>query len=148
MQVYISPRYRRIRIATKEAHEGIKGRSRVRIQQRVSQPGLADLAQRQVLTLVASVAEAQFPVPRLEIIAKFSHLTFQSNIEQVIPVSEFLTSEACVLNGTEPDASSHRRWDAVDSQGRISDCERIKRVRDWHTDARRAKPYAGSRYLK
>ncbi len=88
MQVDINPAYRRIRVATKEAQERIKGRSRVRIQQRVSQTRLADLAQGQVLPFVASVAEARFPVPRLEIITKLSHLTFQSNIEQVIPVGE------------------------------------------------------------
>ena len=97
MQVDINPAYRRIRIATEEAHERIKGRSRVRIQQRVSQTRLAGLTYGQVLTLVASVAEARFPVPRLEIIAKLSHLTFQSNIEQVIPVGElFMLWDRCL----------------------------------------------------
>ena len=55
---------------------------------------------------VASVTETCFPVPRLEIIAKFSHLTFQSNIEQVIPVSELLTSETGVVNSDE----TGRQW--------------------------------------
>ena len=72
-----------------------------------SQTRLADLAQGQILTLVASVAEARFPVPRLEIIAKFSHLTFQSNIEQVIPVGELLTSETGIVDATKPDSSSY-----------------------------------------
>src|SRR6266508_5996422 len=106
MQVDISPAYRRIRISTEETQERIKGGSRVRIQQRFSQTCLAGLTHGQVLPLVASVAEAQFPVPRLEIIAKFSHLTFQSNIEQIIPVGELLASGACVINAAEPDASS------------------------------------------
>src|ERR1700730_231771 len=148
MQVHISPGYGRIRIATEGAHERIKRRSRVRLQQGVAQTRLADLTQGQVLTLVASVAEAQFPVPRLKVIAKFSHLTFESNIEDVIPVSELLTSDACVLNGTKPDSGSHRRCDTINNQSCVSDRERIKRVRDWDTDTGRAKAYAGSGYFK
>ena len=129
MKIYINPVYRRIRIASKEAHERIKGRKRVRIQQRVSQTRLADLTQGQVLSFVARVAEARLPVPRLEIIAKFAHLTFHSNIEKHIPVSKFLTSETGVLKPTKPDASSHGDWDSVNNQSRISYCERIKRIR-------------------
>src|SRR5262249_4416006 len=132
----------------KEAHERIKRRSRVRIQQRVAQTRLADLTQRQVRTLVASVAEAHFPVPRLEIISEFSHLTFQTNVEQVIPVSELLTSEACILDGAKPDSSTHGDWNSVNSQCRIPYSEGIKRIGDWHTDAGRTESYAGSRNLK
>src|SRR5438552_9426817 len=148
MQVDISPRYRRIRIATEEADEGIEGRSRVRIQQRVSQTRLADLAYGQVLPLVASVAEAQFPVPRLEIVAEFSHLALKSDVEEHIPVGKLLVSGACVVNATKPNTSSHRDWDPVDSQSRISNCERIKRILNWHADAGGAKPYASSRSFK
>src|ERR1700742_3827568 len=97
MQVNINPAYRRICIATEETHERIESRSWVGIQQRVSQTRLAHLTHGQVLTLVASVTETQFPVPRFEVIAKFSHLTFQSNIEQVIPVSKLLVSDTGVL---------------------------------------------------
>src|SRR5437868_4414725 len=148
MQVDISPGYRRIRIATKDAQERIKGRGRVCIEQRVSQTRLADLTNGQVLSLVASVAEAQFPVPRLEIIAKLAHLTLQSNIEEHIPVGKLLVSGAGVINATKPDASSHRDWDSVDSQSRIPYGERIKRILDWHADAGGAKSYGSSRSLK
>src|SRR5213080_1533250 len=148
MQVDISPGYRRIRIATKDAQERIKGRGRVCIQQRVSQTRLADLTNGQVLSLVASVAEAQFPVPRLEIIAKLAHLTLQSNIEEHIPVGKLLVSGAGVVNATKPDAGSHRDWDSVDSQSRIPYSERIKRILDWHADAGGAKSYGSSRSLK
>src|SRR6266576_6857576 len=98
MQVNINPAYRRIGIATEETNERIKGRGRVRIQQRVSQTGLASLTHGQVLALVASVAEAQFPVPRLEIIAKLPHFALKSDIKQHIPVGELLASGAGVVN--------------------------------------------------
>src|SRR4029077_4484844 len=113
IQVDINPVYRRVRIATEETHERIKGRAWIWMQQRVSQTSLANLTHGQVLPLVASVTETQFPVPRLEVIAKFSHLTFQSNIEQVIPVSELLVSDTGVLERTKPDASSHGDRDPI-----------------------------------
>ena len=148
MQVNINPAYRRIRIATEETHERIKGRAWICIQQRVSQTRLADLTHGHVLTLVARVAETQFPVPRLEVIAKFSHLTFKSNIEQVIPVSELLTSGTGVLERTIPDASCHGDRDPIKKHGRICYCERIKRISNWHADTVRAKPYGTSGNLK
>ncbi len=148
MQVNINPAYRRIRIATEETHERIKGRAWICIQQRVSQTSLADFSQRLVRALVASVTETQFPVPRLEVIAKFSHLTFQSNIEQVIPVSELLVSDTGVLERTKPDASSHGDRDPIKKHGRICYCERIKRIGNWHADTVRAKPYGTSGNLK
>src|SRR3989475_3792862 len=148
MQVDISPGYRRIRIATKDAQERIKGRGRVCIEQRVSQTRLADLTNGQVLPLVASVTEAQFPVPRLEVIAKFSHLTLKSDVEEHIPVGKLLVSGPGVVNATKPDAGSHRDWGSVNNQSRISHCERIKRILDWHADAGRAKAYGSSRSFK
>src|SRR5213078_2654289 len=148
MQVDIRSGYRRIRIATEEADERIEGRSRVRIQQRVSQTRLADLAYGQVLPLVASVAEAQFPVPRLEVIAEFSHLALKSDVEEHIPVGKLLVSGAGVVNATKPDAGCHRDWGSVNNQSCISDGKRIKRILNWHADAGRAKPYASSRCLK
>src|SRR5882724_141474 len=148
MQVNINPAYCRICIATEETNERLKGRGRVRIQQRVSQTGLASLTHGQVLALVASVAEAQFPVPRLEIIAKLPHFALKSDIKQHIPVGELLASGAGVVNAAKPDAGSHGDWGSVNNQSRICDCERIKRIRDWHADAAGAKRYAGSRSLK
>src|SRR5438552_14378623 len=106
MQVYVSPGYRRIRIATEEAEERIEGCGRIRIQQRVSQTRLADLAYGQVLPLVASVTEAQFPVPSLEIIAEFSHLTLKSNIEEHIPIGELLVSGGVAVTAKKPEAGT------------------------------------------
>src|SRR5713101_212840 len=119
--------------------ERIKRRGWIRIQQRVPQPGLADLAYGQVLPLVPRVTEARFPVPSLEIIAKFSHLTLQPDVEKSIPVSELLASGAGVVNATKPNPRSHGDWDSVNIQSRIRDRERIKRIRDWDTDTDRTK---------
>src|SRR5436190_6854401 len=143
MKIDVNLVYRRIRIASKLAQEGIKGRNRIGIQQRISQARLADLTQRQVLPLVASVAEAHLPVPRLEIIAKLAHFSLKSDIEEHIPVGKLLAPETTIVNTAEPDAGSHGCWDPVNSQPRISDGERITRVRDWHANSGRAKPYAG-----
>src|SRR5438132_12215408 len=145
MQIDISSGYRRIRVATKYTHEWIKGRGRVRIEQRVSQTRLADLTYGQVLSLVASVTEAQFPVPSLEVIAKFSHLTLKSDIQQHIPVGELFMSGTGVVNATKPDAGSHRDWDPVNSQRRVSDGERLESNLYCHVDARRTKYYGRSR---
>src|SRR5438094_10385172 len=147
MQVYVSPGYRRIRIAPEEADERIEGCGRIRIQQGVSQTRLADLAYGQVLPLVASVTEAQFPVPSLEVIAEFSHLTLKSDVEEHIPVGKLLVSGAGVVNATKPNTSSHRVWDPVNSQSRIYNGERIKRIWNCHADAGGADPYASSRIL-
>ena len=49
MQVDINLAYRRIRVAKPDAPERIKGRSRVRIQQRLSQTRLAGLTYGQIL---------------------------------------------------------------------------------------------------
>src|SRR5882762_382323 len=148
MQVDISPGYCRIRIATEEANERIKGRGRVRIQQRVSQTRLADLTYGQVLALVASVTEAQFPVPGLEIIAKLSHFALKSDIEEHIPVGKLLASGAGVVNAAKPDAGSHGDWRSVYNQSRISACERFKRSKGWHADAGRTKADTGFRKIK
>src|SRR5215475_4329198 len=113
MQVDIDRVVRRKRIGTEEATKGIKRCGRVRILQRPSQTRLADLTQGQVLSFVASVTEAKFPVPSLEIIAKLAHLTFQPNIKDVIPVGKLLASKTSVVNATKPDASSDGYWDAI-----------------------------------
>src|SRR5256714_5077288 len=148
MQVDISSGYCRIRIAPEEADERIEGCGRIRIQQGISQTRLADFAYGQVLPLVASVTEAQFPVPRLEVIAKFSHLTLKSDVEEHIPVGKLLVSGPGVVNATKPDAGGHRDWGSVNNQSRISHCERIKCILDWHADAGRAKAYGSSRSFK
>ena len=73
-----------------EIEERIKRRGRIRIQERVPQPGLADRAYQQILPLVSGITETRFPVPSLEIIAKFAHLTTQSDVEKGIPVGDLV----------------------------------------------------------
>src|SRR5437016_14373889 len=92
MQVDISSGYCRVRIAPEEADERIEGCGRIRIQQGISQTRLADLAYGQVLPLVASVTEAQFPPPLLEVLAKVTHLTLKSVVERHIQVGKLLES--------------------------------------------------------
>src|SRR5213594_4951739 len=93
-----------LRVVGIEIQERIKRRGRIRIQQRVPQPGLADLAYGQVLPLVPGVTETGFPVPRLEVIGNFSHLSPQPDIEQLVPVSEFFASWTGIVNTAEPNA--------------------------------------------
>src|SRR6266550_3338904 len=61
-------------VLAEKATERIKCRGRICVQQGVAQPGLAHFANGQVLSLVAGVTEAHFPVPRLEVIPNFSLL--------------------------------------------------------------------------
>src|SRR5439155_1462391 len=67
--------------ARARVYERIKCRSWICIQECFPQSRLADYTGRQVLPLVPRVTETSFPVPRLEIIAKFTHLAPQTNIK-------------------------------------------------------------------
>src|SRR5206468_1574425 len=100
----------------------------------IPQSRFAGLAYGQVLPLVPRVTETQFPVPSLEIIAKFSHLTFEPNVKESIPVSELFVSGTSVVNTAKPNSRSHRDWYSVNNQSRISNCERVERILNWHTD--------------
>src|SRR2546430_8647190 len=119
-------------VVASDTQEWIKRRGRVGIQQRVAQPRLADFANGQVLPLVAGITETGFPVPSLEIIAKFSHLTLQHDVEKGIPVGELFTSRTGVINAAKPNPRSHGSWDSVNDQSRIPDREGIKRILDWN----------------
>src|SRR6266699_5974767 len=121
-----------------DAKERVKRRGGIRTQQRLPQPRLADFADGQVLALVPGIPETGFPVPRLEIIAKFSHLTLQPDVEELVPVSELFTSRTGVVNAAKPNPRSHRETRSVRKEiwnSRIRDCEGIPRIRDWHTNA-------------
>src|SRR4051812_28368034 len=141
MQSNINCAPRGLAVAAKEAKERIKRRGWVRIQERVSQSGLASFADGQILSLVSGITKASFPVPRLEVVAKFSHPTLDPDVEKTIPVSELLASLTGVVNAAKPNTSSDRDWNPVNNQGCVRDRKRIKRILDWHTDARGAKPY-------
>src|SRR6266487_7108171 len=125
----------RLGVVASDAQEWIKRRGRVGIQERVAQPRLAGFANGQVLPLVPGVTETGFPVPSLEIIAKFSHLTLQPDVEKGIPIGKLFTSGTSVVNAAKPNPRSHGDWHSVNKQSRIRDREGIKRILDWHTDA-------------
>src|SRR6266566_5039004 len=117
----------RFGVVASDTQEWIKRRGRVGIQQRVAQPRLAGFANGQALPVVSGVTETHFPVPSLEIIAKFSHLTLQPDVEKGIPVGELFTSRTGVINAAKPNPRSHGSWDSVNDQSRIPDREGIKR---------------------
>ena len=81
------------------------------IQERLPQGGLADLANGKVLPLVSRIPETQFPVPRLEVIAGIPQFTARSDVEELIPVSEFFVSWAGVLDAAE--ANTGRDWETI-----------------------------------
>src|SRR5881275_3352234 len=113
MQVDVNPRSGRLGVVGIEIQERIKCRSRIRIQKCFPQSRLADCAERQILPLVPGIAETGFPVPSLEIIAKFSHFAAQANIEQIIVVSELIVSRTSVVNAAKPNSSSYRKTRAI-----------------------------------
>src|SRR6059058_6277158 len=97
----------------KEAEERIKGRSWIGIQKSFSQSRLADLSNGQILALVPGITKTGFPVPSLEIITEFSHLTLEPNVKKSIPVSELFTSRPGVVNTTKPNPSSYGKTTSV-----------------------------------
>src|SRR6266576_3976096 len=135
-------------VLAEKATERIKCRGRICVQQGVAQPGLAHFANGQVLSLVAGVTEAHFPVPRLEVIPKFSHLATQTDVEELVPVSELLASGASVVKAAKPNTSSHRDWRPVNDQSRVANCEGIKRILDWHTNSCGAKERVSARRME
>src|SRR6266478_9387508 len=141
----------RLGVVGSEIQEGIKCGSWIRIQKCVPQSRRADFANGQVLPLVQGIAEARFPVPCPEIIAKFSHLTTQANIEKGIPVGELVMSGTDVVSASEPNPGSHRETGAAREEiwnSCIGNSERIKRIRDWHADIEWTKDYVSARDLK
>src|SRR5207245_10103356 len=117
----------------KEAEERIKGRSLIGIQKSFSQPRLADLSNGQILALVLGITKTGFPVPSLEIITEFSHLTLETNIKESVPVGEFLASLASVVSPTKPYPGIHRKSASVRKEvgnRRICDREAMKRSRE------------------
>src|SRR6266481_1202390 len=144
------------RVLAGEIQERIKRGGRIRIQQRASQPGLANFANGQVLSLVNGVTETRFPVPRLEVISNPSHFTSQANIEELVPIGEFFESWTRIVNTTKPNTSSHRETTGriICSRrkeirnSRIRNCERIERIREWHTDTSGTKKRAGGSVMK
>jgi hypothetical protein len=108
---------------------------------------LTSFADGQILPLVPGITKTQLPVPSLEIIAKFPHLTTQPDVEQVIVVNELFLSGTGIVNATKINSGSDRETASVRKEiwnSRISDCERIPRVHDWHTYAEAIKAYVSA----
>src|SRR5207247_7792885 len=142
MQVDVNPRSGRLGVVGIEIQERIKCRSRIRIQKCFPQSRLADCAERQILPLVPGIAETGFPVPSLEIIAKFSHFAAQANIEQIIVVSELVMSRTGVVDGDKPNSGSYGETTSIGKKtwnGRIGERERIKRILNWYAERARTK---------
>ena len=122
-----------------EIQERIKRRSWVCIQKRFPQSRLAGFADGQDLPLIPRVTKTHFPVPSLEIIAKFPHFATQANIKQIVLVSELFMSRTGVVNTAKRNSGSYGETASVGKEiwnRRIRDREGIKRILDWHTDAR------------
>src|SRR6476660_875954 len=137
MQVDVNPRSGRLGVVGREIQEGIKCRGWIRIQKCFPQSRRADFVDGQILAFVPRITKTQLPVPTLEIIAKFSHLSSQPNVEKGIPVGELFMSGTRVVNAAESNSGSHRETGAVREEiwiSRIRECEGIKRILDWHTE--------------
>jgi len=92
MQVDVNPRSGRLGVVGREIQERIKCRSRIRIQKCFPQSRLADFVDGQILAFIPRITKTQLPVLSLEIIAKFPQLAAQTNIEEIILVSELFMS--------------------------------------------------------
>src|SRR6266550_3149253 len=84
MQGNINPANRGLAVTPQDSQKRIKRRSRVRIQESLTQPRLANSVSRLNFFLVPGISETRFPVPCLKVIAKFGQLTAQSDIEEDI----------------------------------------------------------------
>src|SRR5215475_1629578 len=137
MQVEVNSAPGRLGVMGIEIQERIKCRSRVRVQKRLAQPGHADVTDEQILSLIPRITEPKLPVPSFEVVAEFSHLTAQPDVEERVRVSELFMSGTGVVNSAKPNACNDRETRSIGKEiwnRRISDCERIPCVHNWYTD--------------
>src|SRR4030095_13328354 len=126
----------------------MKRRGRICIQECLPQGRLANLAYRKVLPFVSRIPETQFPVPRFEVIADPPHLTACSDVEELIPVSEFFAPCARVVDAAEANTGGDRETISVREEVRnriVCNGERIERIGYWHADAGGTKEGIGAR---
>src|SRR5207249_11238577 len=136
MQVDINSAPGRPSVVGSEIQKRIKCRSRIRIQKCGPQSRLANFADGQILPFVPGITKTQLPVPSLEIIAKFSHLTLETNIKEIILVSELFMSWTGVVDGAKLNPRSYWQTASVGKKtwnSRIGDGEGVKRILDWHS---------------
>src|SRR6266496_5032007 len=144
MQVNINPGPGRPGVPSIEIQERIKCHSWVRIQKRFAQPGLTNDAHGHILPFIPRITKTQLPIPRLEIVAKLSHLAAQTNIEQIIVVGEFFVSRTGVINAAKQNSGGYEEIASVGKESwncRIGDREGVIRILKWHTDAGEIKAY-------
>src|SRR6266481_5358951 len=147
MQVDVNSAPGRLGVVGSEIQERIKCGSRVCIQQRLPQSRLADFADGQVLSFISRVTETHFPVPRFEVVAEFSHLTAEPDVEERIPVGELFMSGTAVVNTARCNLDRYGETASVGEKtwnSRIGDGKGIKRILDWHTDAAGTKAYVSA----
>src|SRR5215475_3666503 len=119
MQVDINSASSRLGVMGGEIQERIKCCSGIRIQERITQPRLAGFANGQVLPLIPRITKTQLPSPRLEMIAKFAQLAAQTNVGEVIVVSELFMSWTGVANAAKINSCRHRDTDSVKNDSSI-----------------------------
>src|SRR6266487_2969203 len=132
MQGNIDLLYRRLTVATEDSQERIKGRIRVRIQESFAQARFAHGATTEEVDIVLGITKTCYPVPVLEVIAKFSQLTAKSGIEQYIVIRDFKSSDSRIVDGAKANPGVNGR--AI-RQSVVRRCEWIKRILQRHTDA-------------
>ena len=106
----------RLGVVAIEIEERIKCRRWIRIQERIPQPRLADRAYRQILPLVSGITETRFPVPSLEIIAKFAHLTTEPDVEKGIPVGDLVMCGTGIVDAAKENPGVTGDRDSVNHQ--------------------------------
>src|SRR5207247_10198130 len=114
--------------------EGIKSCRRVRIHESLSQSGLADNVSRLNFLLVPGITETRFPVPCLEVIAKFAHLTAKADVKKNIVKGGLRKSvtqcQSAIANAANHRGSCIRR---ARRQGCLRYRQRIGGSLKWHT---------------
>src|SRR5215475_12720569 len=113
MQCDINSASGRSRVVRSKIQERIKCSRWVGIQKCFTQPRLAGFVDGQILPLVPGITETQLPVPRFEIITKFSQRATQAHVEELVPVSELFMSGTGVVNAAKLNPSSYGKTASV-----------------------------------
>src|SRR5262245_23606231 len=142
MQGNVNSCPRRLGVVSVKIQKRIKCCGRVRIQKCFPQSRIADFAVGHGLSFISRVTETHFPVPRLEVIAKLSHLAAQANIEQIIVVCKLIVSGSGVVNGAKPNSGGYGKTASIRKKtgnSRIGYGEGVKRILNWNTESARTK---------
>src|SRR5437016_12181399 len=83
MQSNINPANGGLTVTARYTEERIKRCSRIGVQQGFAQARPAHRAAKDGFFLVPGITKTQFPVPTVEIMPKFAHLTAKPDVEQI-----------------------------------------------------------------